>query len=49
MRWVFTNGWYYATASGLVSWKFQSPKEAIEWAFITKEARRAAEELEVIK
>ena len=38
MQWKIINGWHCVTA-GDVSWKFQSLRDAVEWAFTTREAR----------
>lgn len=36
MQWKIINGWYCVTACGLMSWKFLSLADAIEWAFTSK-------------
>lgn len=45
MRWQIINGWYCVTACGLMSWRFRSWREAVEWAFTTKLARSVADEM----
>ncbi|AYC20090.1 hypothetical protein DZA65_03215 [Dickeya dianthicola] len=47
MSWRFINGWYCITACGLVSGKFLTLHEGIEWAFTAKAARNAAENMGV--
>lgn len=49
MQWRIINGWHCVTLSGLMSWKFRSPSEAIKWAFTTKEARSVDAEWNVQK
>lgn len=46
MRWQIINGMYCATACGLMSWKFSSLHDAIEWVFATKTAADAAAGME---
>lgn len=38
MQWKIINGWYCVTACGLMSTKFRTLHEAINWAFVTKMA-----------
>ncbi|TDN60792.1 hypothetical protein [Scandinavium goeteborgense] len=42
MQWKIINGWYCVTVCGLMSWKFLTLREGIQWAFITKEATDVA-------
>ncbi len=45
MQWRIINGWHCVTVSGLMSWKFRTLREAVEWAFITREARSVEREM----
>lgn len=45
MQWKFSDGFYLVTICGLMSWKFSSLHDGIEWAFITKEAHNVANEM----
>lgn len=49
MQWKIINGWYCITVSGLMSWKFKSLRDGIEWAFVTREACNAANEIGEVK
>lgn len=46
MKWQLVDGMYRVTISGLMSWKFHSLHDGIAWAFITKEARDVADEMD---
>lgn len=49
MQWKIIDGWYCVTACGLVSWKFHSLSDAIEWAFTRKLAVKTAMEMSSAK
>ncbi|WP_193764280.1 hypothetical protein [Hafnia alvei] len=49
MQWKFSEGFYLVTICGLMSWKFTSLHDGFAWAFITKEARDVADELDGIQ
>jgi len=46
MRWKIIGGMYCVTACGLMSWKFSSLHDAIDWVFTAKAARSAAAGME---
>lgn len=49
MQWKFSDGFYLVTICGLMSWKFTSLHDGIEWAFITKEAHNVACEMDGVQ
>jgi hypothetical protein len=49
MQWKIIDGWFCVTACGLMSSKFKTLHEAINWAFTTKLAFKTEMNMEVVK
>ncbi|MEG2664320.1 MAG: hypothetical protein RSE33_16205 [Hafnia sp.] len=49
MQWKVINGWYCVTACGLMSWKFRTLGEAMNWVFVSKLAVKTEMDMGVSK
>ncbi|HBE5193820.1 TPA: hypothetical protein KMA46_000876 [Escherichia coli] len=49
MQWKVINGWYCVTACGLMSLKFRTLGEAMNWVFVSKLAVKTEMDMGVSK